>query len=201
MKLGEICEWFQCDNQGRGGDDTPIWGCALQGRVCNAVQKGKMATNVTAAWSTGVPRWRNVYKSPQEQQMWFDETLASGMAPYHHIIGGENGMGEDRRGLEPAHKYFEWMARHDVHFVNRRSIANLGVVMGQRTHLFYKPPRGALMREYMDGMYYALLEGRFLFDFVHEDKLGPRTWRNTPRCCCRTPLCSATSSACSCAPT
>ncbi len=65
------------------------------------------------------------------------------------------------------------MARHDVHFVNKRSIANLGVVMGQRTHLFYKPPRGALMREYMDGMYYALLEGRFLFDFVHEDKLAP----------------------------
>jgi Beta-galactosidase trimerisation domain len=29
------------------------------------------------------------------------------------------------------------------------------------------------MREYMDGMYYALLEGRFLFDFVHEDKLAP----------------------------
>ena len=45
--------------------------------------------------------------------------------------------------------------------------------MGQRTHLFYRPPRGAQMREYMDGMYYALLEGRFLFDFVHEDKLAP----------------------------
>jgi hypothetical protein len=173
VKLGEVCEWFQCDNQGRGGDDTPIWGCALQGRVCSAVQKGKMATNVTAAWSTGTPRWRNVYKSQQEEQMWFDETLASGMAPYHHIIGGEKGMGEDRRWLEPAHKYFQWMARHDVHFVNKRSIANLGVVMGQRTHLFYKPPRGAAMREYMDGMYYALLEGRFLFDFVHEDKLAP----------------------------
>ena len=132
-----------------------------------------MATNVTAAWSTGTPRWRNVYKSPEEEQMWFDETLASGMVPYHHIIGGENGMGEDRRWLEPARKYFNWMARHDAHFVNRRSIANIGVVMGQRTHLFYRPPRGALMREYMDGLYYALLEGRFLFDFVHEDKLAP----------------------------
>jgi hypothetical protein len=172
VKLGEVCEWFQSDNQGRGGDDTPIWGCALQGRVCSAVQKGKMATNVTAAWSTGTPRWRNVYKSPAEQEMWFNETLASGMVPYHHIIGGENGMGEDRRWLEPAKKYFAWMARHDVHFVNKRSIANIGVVMGQRTHLFYRPPRGAAMREYMDGMYLALLEGRFLFDFVHEDKLA-----------------------------
>jgi hypothetical protein len=53
VKLGEVYGWFQCDNQVRGGDDTPIWGCALQGRVCNAVQQGKMATNVTAAWSTG----------------------------------------------------------------------------------------------------------------------------------------------------
>jgi hypothetical protein len=174
VKLGAICDWFQCDNQGRGGDDTPIWGCALQGRVCNAVQEGKMATNVTAAWSTGTPRWRNVYKSRQEEQMWFDETLASGMAPYHHIIGGENGMGEDRRWLEPAEAYFRWMARHDVHFVNKRSIANLGVVMGQRTQLFYQPPRGALLREYLDGIYYALLEGRFLFDFVHEDKLAAK---------------------------
>jgi hypothetical protein len=173
VKLGEMCEWFQCDNQGRGGDDTPIWGCALQGRVCNAVQNGKMATNVTGAWSTGTPRWRNVYKSQQEEQMWFDETLASGMAPYHHLIGGEKGMGEDRRWLEPARKYFQWMARHDVHFMNKRPIANIAVVMGQRTQLFYKPPRGAAMREYMDGMYYALLEGRFLFDFVHEDKLAP----------------------------
>jgi len=173
VELGELCEWFQCDNQGRGGDDTPIWGCALQGRVCNAVQKGKLSTNVTAAWSTGRPRWRNVYKSRQEEQMWFNETLASGMAPYHHIIGGENGLGEDRRRLEPAREYFTWMAKHDAHFRNKRSIANIGVVMGQRTNLFYRPPRGSLMPQYMDGLYYALLEGRFLFDFVHEDKLAP----------------------------
>ena len=27
------------------------------------------------------------------------------------------------------------------------------------------------MQQYMDAMYSALLEGRFLFDFVHEDRL------------------------------
>ena len=172
VELGKVCEWFQCDNQGRGGDDTPIWGCALQGRVCNAVQSGKMATNVTGAWSTGAVRWRNVYKSPEEARMWLNETLASGMVPYHHIIGGENGLGEDRRSLEPARQYFNWMAKHEPHFVNKRSIANIGVVMGQRTHLFHTPPRGTVMQQYMDGLYYALLEGRFFFDFVHEEKLS-----------------------------
>jgi Hypothetical glycosyl hydrolase 6/Beta-galactosidase trimerisation domain len=171
-QLGEVCEWFQADNQGRGGDDTPIWGCALQGRVCNAIQQGKMSTNVTAAWSTGAVRWRNAAKSPAEARMWMDQSLASGMVPYYHFIGGETGMGEDRRWLAPGREYFNWTAKHDRHFSNRRTVADIGVVMGQRTHLFYTPPRGVQMAQYMDGLYYALLEGRFLFDFVHEDDLG-----------------------------
>lgn len=165
-QLGALCEWFQRDNQGRGGDDTPIWGCTMQGRVCNAVQEGKMATNVTGAWSTGAIRWRSVRKSPLEAQMWMNETLASGMVPYYHFIGGESGMGEDRRWLETGRAFFQWTAKHDPHFVNKRFIANLGVVIGQRTHLFYTPPRDVQISQYVNGLYYALLEGRMLFDFM-----------------------------------
>ena len=171
VELGDLCEWFQADNQGRGGEDAPIWGCAMQGRVCSAVQKGKMATNVNAGWSTGPVRWRGISKSEAEWRIWADETVASGMVPYHHIVGAENGMGEDRRSLAPAREFFNWTAKHDPHFTNKRSIASIGVVMGQRTQLFYQPPPGASAGQYMEGMYFALLEGRFLFDFVHEEKL------------------------------
>jgi hypothetical protein len=94
------------------------------------------------------------------------------MVPWYHFIGGQNGMGEDRRWLEPGKKYFNWLAQHDQHFLNKRPIANLGVVMGQRTHLFYKTPYGGSVQQYIDGLYYALLDGRYLFDFVHEDDLG-----------------------------
>jgi hypothetical protein len=178
VRVGEICEWFQADNQGRGGEDAPIWGCSLQGRVCRAVQNGKMATNVTGTWSTapwtpGTPRWRNVSKSPQETRMWLNETLASGMVPYLHIIGGEKGLGEDRRELQPGREYFDWTAQNDEHWVKKKSIANIGVVMGQRTQLFYKPPKGSVMADGMNGLYDALLEGRFLFDFMHEEKMSP----------------------------
>src|SRR4051794_26252613 len=176
-QLGDVAEWFNCDNQGRGGDDTPIWGCTLQGRVCSAVMKGKTSTNVTAAWSTGTPRWRNVSKSPQEAQMWMNETVASGMVPWYHFIGGEHGLGEDRRWHEPGRQYFNWLARHERHFFNKQLIANLGVVMGQRTQLFYKTPFKGSAQQYMDGIYYALLEGRFLFEFVHEDDLGAENLR------------------------
>jgi hypothetical protein len=177
VQLGELSEWFQCDNQGRGGDDTPIWGCSSQGRVCNAVQQGKMATNVTGAWSTGPVRWRYVAKSECEDRMWFNETVASGMVPYQHIIGAEKGFGEDRRRLEPAREFFQWTAKHDAHFRNKSSIATIAVVMGQRTNLFYKPPAGVNVGHTMDGLYSALLEGRFFFDFVHEEKLSANDLR------------------------
>jgi hypothetical protein len=169
-ELGETCHWFQADNQGRGGQDAPIWGAAQQGRVCNAVLDGKMATNVTAGWSTGPIRWREITKTPAETQTWFDQSLASGMVPYYHIVGGETGLGEDLRWKKIGRDYFQWTARHDAHFVNKSTIANIGVVIGQRTQLFYKAPHGVSMQQNMDAIYYALLEGRFLFDFVHEDR-------------------------------
>ena len=171
-QLAEVCHWFNCDNQGRGGDDTPIWGCSQQGRVCYSVMKGRTTTNVTGGWSTGGVRWRNAAKSPAEDTMWFDETVASGMVIWYSFIGAQTGMGEDRRWQAPGREYFTWLARHDRHFVNKKTIANLGVVMGQRTHLFYKTPGNFSTQQYLDGLYYALMEGRFLFDFVHEEDLG-----------------------------
>ena len=171
-QLADVCRWFNCDNQGRGGDDTPIWGCAQQGRVCYSVMKGRTTTNVTGGWSTGGVRWRNAAKSPAEDTMWFDETVASGMVIWYSFIGAQTGMGEDHRWEAPARDYFTWLAKHDRHFNNKRTIANLGVVYGQRTHLFYRPPGNFSAQQYVDGLYYALLEGRFLFDFVHEEDLG-----------------------------
>jgi hypothetical protein len=133
-----------------------------------------MSTNVTAGVVHRLPRWRNVYKSPQEEIDVVQRDARPGMVPYHHIIGGENGMGEDR-WLEPARKYFDWMAKHDAHFVNKRSIANIGVVTGQRTHCSTAPPRSLM--EYMDGMYYACRRSLPLTSCMKTSS-RPRNWRN-----------------------
>ena len=49
--------------------------------------------------------------------------------------------------------------------------------MGQSTQLLYPGPATARVRTYMrettQGMYEALLRGRFAFDYVHEDRLEP----------------------------
>ena len=109
--------------------------------------------------------------------MWMNETLASGMVPYYHFIGSESGFGEDRRWQKIGADYFRWTSRHDGHLKTRRSIANIGVVMGQSTQLLYKGPATTHSREYMrdttHGLYETLLRGRFTFDYVHEDRLEP----------------------------
>jgi hypothetical protein len=176
-QLAQVCEWYNCDNQGRGGEATPIWGAAQQGRVATAIMHDRTITNVTGAYSTGSGgvRWRNVAKSREEAEIWMDQTVASGMTIWYHWVGGQAGLGEDRRWQETGRRYMEWHARHDRHFVRRRSIANVGVVMSQRTTLFYTPPGDGRMQEFMDGLYSALLESRIFFDFVHEDDLGPET--------------------------
>jgi len=176
-QLGKMTSWFQADNQGRTYEEPSIWGCSLQGRVCNAVLEGAVAANVTAAYSTGQPGWRNVSKSPAETRMWLSQSVASGMLPYLHFVGDENGFGEDRRWQRVGEEYFPWTALHDAHLTTRRSIANIGVVIGQSTQLLYPGPATARSRTYMrettEGLYHALLQGRFAFDFVHEDRLDP----------------------------
>lgn len=176
-RLGKIAAWFQADNQGRSSENPAVWGCSLQGRVCNAIMNGKFAANVTAAYSTGTVTWRNGSKNPDEARMWLNETLASGMVPYYHFVGAEDGLGEDRRWQKVGTDYFQWSAKHDAHLQGRRSIANIAVVFGQSTQLLYPGPKTersrAFMRDTTNGLYDALLRGRFAFDFVHEDRLEP----------------------------
>ena len=99
---------------------APIWGAAQQGRVATAVMKGRTITNVTGAWSTcGAVRWRNVAKSRAEAEIWMDQTAASGMTIWYHWVGGQGGLGEDRRWQKIGRRYMEWLARHDLHFERR----------------------------------------------------------------------------------
>ncbi len=44
-----------------------------------------------------IQHWREVTKSAAEAVIWTSQTLASGMVPYYHVVGGEKGLGEDLR--------------------------------------------------------------------------------------------------------
>jgi hypothetical protein len=179
-RLGEVAGWFNADHQGRSGD-TVIWDCAQQGRVAQSVMKGRTITNVTGSYSNSRPTWRHVTKSPAEATLWMAQTTASGMVPWFHWLGGAP---EDDRWREVGRSFFNWLAVNEPHFRNRRSVADLAVLYPQSSIAFYKTgersggPRGGdqfQTSDYLQGLYYALLEGRFLFDFVHQEDLTPET--------------------------
>jgi hypothetical protein len=87
-----------------------------------------------------------------------------------HWLGGGP---KDLRWMETGKDFYQWMAKNEQHFVNETPVANLGVVWSQSTNAFYKGPGRGETTDYLQGMYQALVEGRFLFDFVHEDDLTP----------------------------
>ena len=172
-EISHTAAWFNADHQGRSGE-TPIWNCAQQGRVAQSVMQGRTITNVAGAYSNAQPVWRHVSKAPAELTLWLAQTTASGMVPWFHWLGGSP---EDNRWREVGRSFFTWLAANETHFRNRSSIADLAVLYPQRTVAFYSRPESHRPRyrggpvDYLQGLYYALLEGRFLFDFVHEGNL------------------------------
>jgi hypothetical protein len=170
-QIAGVASWFNADHQGRSGT-TPIWDCAQQGRVAQAVMKGRTITNVTGSYANTSPLWRHTSKAPLEASLWMAQTTASGMTPWYHWLGGKP---EDHRWEKTGRDFFQWLAANEPHFINDHSIATLGVVFSQRTNAFYEPPGGHDVTEFQQGMYQALLDGPWIFDFVHEDDLGSET--------------------------
>jgi hypothetical protein len=180
-KLARLAPLLIADHQGRT-DDTPIWDCAQQGRAAKACT-GSRPVALGVGTSGGV--WRHTAKAPEELTSWMAQAVASGMAPRYTWLGS---MQHDRRWQQTGQDFFGWLARHEKHLTNRRTIANIGVVFSQRTNGRYHPPKSVRWgydtlatdpegssgeaSNSMQGLYYALLDGRFVFDFVHEDRLS-----------------------------
>jgi hypothetical protein len=104
--------------------------------------------------------------------MWMAQTTASGMVPWYHWLGGAP---EDQRFRTAGRDFFQWIAKYEPHFVNRAPLASIAVVFSQRMNTLYQPPGGGAPSDFLQGLYQALVEGRFVFDFVHEDDLDAAT--------------------------
>ncbi|HEY6157913.1 MAG TPA: beta-galactosidase trimerization domain-containing protein [Gemmatimonadales bacterium] len=170
-RIGQVAGWFNADHQGRSGD-TPLWDCAQQGRVARSVMQRRTITNVTGAYSNSRPVWRHVAKPAAETTLWMAQTVASGMVPWFHWLGGSP---EDDRWRDTGHEFFAWLAAQEPHFRNTRSVADIAVLFPQSTIAFWRGSDRAQGTEYLQGLYAALLQGRCVFDFVHENALSEET--------------------------
>jgi hypothetical protein len=181
-RIGDIAAWYAADHQGRSGN-TPIWECAAQGRIAQSVMQGRTVSNIDAAYSDSQPKWRHSSMPAAELNLWMAQATACGMVPWHHWLGGSP---QDNRWREPAKAFYDWLAANESHFRNQRSLADIAVLYPQSTIAFYRSDGTKERRlngdiidpeEYLQGLYYALLEGHFLFDFVHQENLSAKTLR------------------------
>ena len=176
-RLSDVAAWFYADNQGRSGD-TPIWMCAQEGRLARSLAGDRPIANSCGSYASGLPGWRHTSKTKEEATLWIAQATASGMVPSYHWLGGQP---EDTRWKETGHSFYSWLAENENHFRNRATIANLAVLYPQSTISFYaatgtreRKLNGQVIEstDYLEGMYAALLAGRFLFDFVHQENLS-----------------------------
>jgi len=174
--IGDVSSWYAGDHQGRVGN-APIWDCAAQGRIAQSVMDGKKVSNIAAAWSYNSPRYRHTSSPQAEMDLWLAQTVACGMSPWEHWLGGSP---RDTRWKKPSQEFFDWMAANDAHFRNKRSLAEIAVLYPQRTIAFYQSDGTGSRKlngsqidpeDYLQGLYSVLLEHHFLFDFVHQEKL------------------------------
>jgi hypothetical protein len=170
--LAETAPWFMADNQGRGGIGAPAWDSSQQTRIGKAIVGDRPVTNLTAGYEiAGDIRWRNVTGNPQEVRSRMHQTLAAGGVIHYHWLGFQQGFVEDRRWQKVGRELLAWQAANDRHFHNLRSIANVALVVSQRSNRLYDPPAGTDRLDALQGMYQLLTEARIPFDVVLERDL------------------------------
>jgi hypothetical protein len=171
-QLAASAPWFMADNQGRGGIGAPAWDASQQTRIGKAIVGARPVTNITAGYEiAGDIRWRNVTGNPQEVRSRMFQTLAAGGVVHYHWLGYQQGFVEDRRWQKVGREVLSWQAANDRHFHNIRSIANVALVVSQRSNRLYDPPAGTDTLDAVQGMYQILTEERVPFDVVLDSAL------------------------------
>jgi hypothetical protein len=130
----ERMEIFMLDYQGRR-DARGFQGNADAGKLIHGLFGWeKLIPESTALYGQGQPTFRIGSKPEPEARMWAIEGFAGGIQPWWHHIGAYH---EDRRQYRTAEPLFRWHEENEEYLLNRRPLANVGVLWNQRNTDFY----------------------------------------------------------------
>jgi hypothetical protein len=130
----ERTEIFMLDYQGRR-DARNFQGNADAGKMIHGLLGwDKLIPESTALYGAGQPTFRVGSKPEPEVRAWTLEGFAGGIQPWWHHIGAYH---EDRRQYRTAEPLFRWHEEHEEYLLNRKPLANVGVVWIQRNTDFY----------------------------------------------------------------
>jgi hypothetical protein len=127
----------------------------------------KLAPESMAMYESGRNSFRLASKPAAEARMWMIEGFAGGIQPWWHHISAYH---EDRRMYRTAEPLMRWYETNEQYLVNRRPLANVGIVWSQRNTDFYGRERAAdLVDAPYRGFTDSMLRARIPYVPVHID--------------------------------
>ena len=164
----ERAEMVFLDHQARGA--TGFEENADTGKLVHSVLGwDKSAPESMALYESGRNNFRLASKPAVEARMWMIEGFAGGIQPWWHHVGASL---EDRRAFQTAEPEMKWYAANERYLINRRPLANVGVVWSQRNTDFYgNDHAGDLTDAPYRGFTGALLRARIPYIPVHIDSV------------------------------
>jgi hypothetical protein len=129
----------------------------------------KLMPESMAQYQAGKPTFRVASKPEPEARMWMIDGFAGGIQPWWHFIGAYH---EDRRMYRTVVPINQWHKTNEAYLVNRKPIANVGLVWSQQNTDFYGRDNAEEMIELpFRGMANALIEARIPYLPVHIDHI------------------------------
>src|SRR5664280_331410 len=166
----ERSELFLLDDQMRN-DNTGFQHNGQIGKLIHGLLGwDKLIPESMAMYQMGRSAFRVASKPEPEARLWMLEGLAGGVQPWWHHVGA---FQEDRRMFRTAEPVFRWHAENQQYLVQRRPIANVGMVWNQQNTDFYgRDNPEELVELPWRGWTNALLRARIPCLPVHADKVG-----------------------------
>lgn len=170
--LREICkraEIMMLDHQ-RRDDDTGFQQNGDTGkRVHMLLGWDKLAPESMAMYESGPGYYRVASKPAPEARMWMIAGIAGGIQPWWHYVSAYQ---EDRRMFNSPGPVMKWCAENESYLVNRKPVANVGLVWSQRNTDFYgRSDPGARVDAPYTGFMHALVRARIPYLPVHVDDI------------------------------
>lgn len=117
----------------------------------------------------GGTNFRLASKVQPEARMWMISGIAGGIQPWWHHVSAFH---EDRRSHSTAAPVMKWFKDNEQYLINRKPVANIGVVWSQQNADFFgRDDAGDLVELPWRGMTQALLRARIPYVPVHIDHI------------------------------
>ncbi|MCW3114309.1 MAG: Tat pathway signal protein [Segetibacter sp.] len=129
----------------------------------------KLAPESMAQYNHIKPWFRLGSKPAAEARMWMINGIAGGIQPWWHMVAAYH---EDRRMYHTAQPVMNWHKNNEQYLLNRKPVANIGVVWSQENTDYYgRDEADELVELPWRGMTQSLIRARIPYLPVHADHI------------------------------